>query len=42
MAWLDNRESMQVLRTSGDFVVIDDTVSWDLEPGALRCHGTEQ
>ncbi len=35
MIWQDNREFMEALRDSGDLVVIDEKVSWDLELGAI-------
>jgi phenylphosphate carboxylase alpha subunit len=35
MVWHDNREFIEALRTSGDLVVIGETVSWDLELGAI-------
>src|SRR5919198_482994 len=35
MAWHDNREFMEALRASGDLVVVPETVSWDLELGAM-------
>src|SRR5216684_1101399 len=35
MIWHDNREFIEALRESGDLVVIDEKVSWDLEMGAI-------
>ena len=35
MMWNDNREFMEILRASGDLLVVTETVSWDLELGAI-------
>ena len=35
MIWHDNREFIEALRASGDLVVVEDEVSWDLELGAI-------
>src|SRR6266849_3300172 len=35
MIWHDHREFIEALRASGDLVVIDEKVSWDLELGAI-------
>lgn len=35
MIWHDNREFIEALRDSGDLIVINEKVSWDLELGAI-------
>ncbi len=35
MVWNDTREFIEVLRASGDLLVINEAVSWDLELGAI-------